>query len=149
MGDQERTTRKETGYRGFYEDLVEKVGAYEGRREKTIRLAPNLFKLMTNLLEDKKTPLQARSLISAAIAYFVVPRDVIPEEVFGPLAFIDDVFVGLHVSKKLIDMMDGELLSAHWEGDRSVPDVVAELYPLAEKYMGHAKDEILSYVGLE
>ncbi|MFQ6616221.1 MAG: YkvA family protein [Fidelibacterota bacterium] len=137
------------GYRGFYEDLVEKVQDYEGRRQRTIRLAPKFFKLMTNLLEDRKTPKEARSLISSAIAYFVVPRDVIPEKVFGPLALIDDVFVCLHVTKKLSGMMDNEWVSTHWEGDESLVDLVDELYPLAEKYVGHAKEKILNYVGLD
>lgn len=138
---------KRTG--GFYEDLVDTVQGYKGRRERTIHLAPKFFKLMTNLLEDKRTPGEARPLISSAIAYFVVPRDVIPEDVFGPLALIDDVFLSLHVSKKLMDMMEAELLSAHWEGDEPLQDLVDELYPLAEKYVGHAKEKILNYVGLD
>ncbi|MFQ6675505.1 MAG: YkvA family protein [Fidelibacterota bacterium] len=140
--------KKEKLYRGFYENLVDRVQGYKGRRERTIHLAPTFFKLMTNLLEDKKTPQETRSLISSAIAYFVVPRDVIPEEVFGPLALIDDVFVCLYVSKKLLNMMDEELLTAHWEGVEPLPDLVDELYPLAEKYVGHAKEKILNYVGL-
>lgn len=127
---------------------METVKGYTGRRERTVHLAPIFFKLMTNLLDDRKTPKEARLLISTAIAYFVTPRDIIPEEVFGPLALIDDVFVCLHVSKQLMDMGHGDLVSAHWEGDEPIADLVNELYPLARDYVGHAKDKILSYVGL-
>lgn len=141
-------TEKVNRSRGFYEDLLDTVQGYEGRRQRTIHLAPTFFKLMTNLLGDKKTPMDARLLISSAIAYFVTPRDVIPEDVFGPLALIDDVFVCLHVSNKLIDMGHRDLLSVHWEGDEPLPDLVDELYPLADEYVGHAKEKILQYVGL-
>ncbi len=141
-------TQEHTGHRGFYEDLVAKVRDYKGRREDLVRLAPDLFKFMTSLLGDKRTPGEARPLISAAIAYFVVPRDVIPEEVFGALALVDDVFICLHVSKQLIDIVGRELLSDHWQGEKSLQEVVAEIYPRMDKYVGHAKEQILNYVGL-
>lgn len=41
---------------------------------------------------DKRTPLRAKGIIFAALAYFVLPADAIPDFVFG-LGFTDDVAV--------------------------------------------------------
>ncbi|MBD0414091.1 YkvA family protein [Oryzicola mucosus] len=41
---------------------------------------------------DKKTPLRARGTMLAALAYFVLPFDIIPDMVLG-LGFTDDIAV--------------------------------------------------------
>lgn len=41
---------------------------------------------------DKRTPLRAKGIIFAALAYFVLPTDAIPDFVFG-LGFTDDIAV--------------------------------------------------------
>ncbi|MER9234885.1 YkvA family protein [Mesorhizobium sp. M0622] len=41
---------------------------------------------------DKKTPLRAKGTLLAALGYFVLPTDVIPDFIFG-LGFTDDIAV--------------------------------------------------------
>ncbi|RUU95173.1 DUF1232 domain-containing protein [Mesorhizobium sp. M6A.T.Cr.TU.017.01.1.1] len=41
---------------------------------------------------DKNTPLRAKGILLAALGYFVLPTDVIPDFVFG-LGFTDDIAV--------------------------------------------------------
>ncbi|MES0008707.1 YkvA family protein [Mesorhizobium sp. M0062] len=41
---------------------------------------------------DRKTPLRAKGILLAALGYFVLPVDVIPDFVFG-LGFTDDIAV--------------------------------------------------------
>jgi uncharacterized membrane protein YkvA (DUF1232 family) len=41
---------------------------------------------------DKKTPLRAKGILLAALGYFVLPVDAIPDFVFG-LGFTDDIAV--------------------------------------------------------
>lgn len=41
---------------------------------------------------DKKTPVRAKGILLAALGYFVLPVDVIPDFVFG-LGFTDDIAV--------------------------------------------------------
>lgn len=41
---------------------------------------------------DKQTPLKAKGILLAALAYFVLPIDAIPDVVFG-LGFTDDIAV--------------------------------------------------------
>ena len=88
---------KKPNYTGFYESLSEQIQSYKGKKGDLIELAPPLFKLLTNLLEDYRTPKKARPLINAALAYFVSPYDVYPEEVYGAEGFTDDIFLCLYV----------------------------------------------------
>ena len=41
---------------------------------------------------DKKTPLRAKGILVAALAYFVMPADAIPDVILG-LGFTDDIAV--------------------------------------------------------
>lgn len=41
---------------------------------------------------DKKTPLRAKGILLAALAYFVLPADTIPDVILG-LGFTDDIAV--------------------------------------------------------
>lgn len=41
---------------------------------------------------DKKTPLRAKGILIAALAYFVMPADAIPDVILG-LGFTDDIAV--------------------------------------------------------
>ncbi|WP_274627297.1 YkvA family protein [Arvimicrobium flavum] len=41
---------------------------------------------------DRETPLKAKGIILAALAYFVLPADTVPDFIFG-LGFTDDVAV--------------------------------------------------------
>ena len=41
---------------------------------------------------DRKTPLRAKGILVAALAYFVMPADAIPDVLFG-LGFTDDIAV--------------------------------------------------------
>jgi len=141
--------RPKTDYKGFYENLVEQIQGYKGKKEEIVELVPELFKLMTNLLEDQRTPKEAKPLINAAIAYFVAPYDVTPEEVYGPLGFMDDIFICLYVIKRLRGIIEVELLEDNWEGVESILDIVNEVYPIVEKYIGDDREKVLDYVGIE
>lgn len=141
--------RPKTDYKGFYENLVEEIKGYKGKKEEIIELAPELFKLMTNLLEDHRTPNKAKPLVNAAIAYFVAPYDVIPEEVYGPIGFMDDIFLCLYVIKRLREIIEVELLEDNWEGMESLLGIVNEVYPIVEKSVGDDRVKILDYVGIK
>lgn len=141
--------RPKTDYRGFYENLVDEIREYKGKKEAVVELAPTLFKLMTNLLEDHRTPQDVKPLINAAIAYFVAPYDVLPEEVYGAEGFIDDIFICFYVIRKMTDSLKNELLEDNWEGDEPLFEVVDDTYAEVEEIIGEDREKVLNYVGLD
>jgi uncharacterized membrane protein YkvA (DUF1232 family) len=78
--------------------LQEDIQAYEGRHDDLIYQAPALYRLLTRLLDDPMLPGRLRPLVLAAVAYFILPADIIPEDLQGPYGYVDDIFLGAFVA---------------------------------------------------
>jgi len=65
------------------------------------------FKLLLGMLTDKDFPLEKSTwlLIAGAVAYAVMPMDVIPDFIPG-MGFVDDTFVISSVMKKISDEVE-------------------------------------------
>ena len=137
-----------TDYRGFYELLREHISGYRGDFDEVVLLAPDFFRLLTNLLEDPRAPPTARRLITAPLAYFVAPYDVSPEEVYGPIGYLDDLFLCAHVVRQLQTMLPGEVLEQAWEAEFDLPTTTDGVYAKSRAALGEKADEVLRYVGL-
>jgi len=137
-----------TDYRGFYELLQEQIAGYSGEFDDILLLVPDFFRLLTNLLEDARVPKNARLLISAAIAYFVAPYDVQPEEVYGPLGYLDDLFLCTFVLRELRSSIPDEVIKGAWEAEFDLDQIADSVYEKSRESLGDKTDAILHYVGL-
>lgn len=109
---------------------------------------PDLLNLLCSLLDIKDLSKDLRLKISAAIAYYVVPNDIIPEDVYGPYGYVDDIFISVYVLRKLADELSYDILAELWDDDSDVKEVMDECY---DKSLGLLEDnvyDILNYVGL-
>ena len=61
-------------------------------------------------LRDSKTPLKVKALLGAALAYFIMPMDLIPDWIVG-IGFTDDFAVIALVLRKL----SGSVTDEHYE----------------------------------
>ena len=61
-------------------------------------------------LRDSKTPLKVKALIGAALAYFIMPFDLIPDWIVG-IGFTDDLAVVMMVLRQL----SGAITEEHYE----------------------------------
>ena len=64
---------------------------------------------------DPKTPNRVRMLLLAALAYFVIPFDIVPDFILG-FGFGDDVAV----LAAAIAAVRGSITEAHWEAARRI-----------------------------
>ena len=138
----------ENEFKDFYDVLSDNLESYQGEYASFIDHGPYLFKLLTEVLNDAKVNQDLRLEISAAIAYYVVPMDVIPEQVYGPYGYIDDIFITVYVIKKIEDILGYEFLEYYWEGTGELETVVNECYDRSREVLQDKTEEILSYVGL-
>lgn len=138
----------ENDFKDFYDVLTENLESYQGEYASFIDHGPLLFKLLTEVLNEKSITRDLRLDISAAIAYYVVPMDVIPEQIYGPYGYIDDIYVTVYVIKKVADVMGYKFLANLWEGKGELQSVVDECHDKALEVLEDKKDEILVYVGL-
>ncbi len=133
-----------TGLLSFYDRLRERVvGAAEvkgGRlgegAVRALLLVPDVFMLLVRLALDKSVPASARMLIGGALAYFVLPIDLIPEGIVGVGGYVDDLVLAAAV---LSQAFSGELepyARRHWSGAEDLRVVLRDVAYTAENLMG-------------
>lgn len=89
----------------------------------TIRQIPAYLKLLAGLLTDRRVATIDKALVAGAIAYILLPLDLIPD--FIPfLGEVDDVFLLVTALQRLIANAGRKVALDHWTGD------VAELADL-------------------
>ena len=135
-------------FKDFYDTLIENLEGYDGEYANFINCGPNLFNLLCDLLSQKEITRQMRLEISAAIAYYVAPDDIIPEEIYGPYGYIDDIFVAVYVLRKVAKEFDYEFLQEIWNHDSNVKEVMDDCYSNSLDLLEDKVHPILSYVGL-
>ena len=137
------------GFKDFYCTLLENLENFDGEYASFIDCGPNLFKLLCDLL-DEDIDKEDRIKINAAITYYVVPMDVIPEEIYGAYGYIDDIFISAYVLKFLAEKYSFDFLQEAWDFGNDVEEVIEDCY---EKSLESLTDEqieaILFYVGLD
>ena len=135
--------------KNYYVTLVENLNAYSGEYASFINHGPSLFNLLCNLLE-KDIPQELRKDVCAAIGYYVVPMDVIPEQIYGPHGYVDDVYLSVFILKLVADECGYDLLQEVWDKPEDIKTVLDECETKALEIL---KDEdikaVLTYVGFK
>lgn len=131
----------------FYDRLREQIlKGVEGRTSrsgkltekalKALLLVPDVFILLVRLMLDKEVPGSARAMIGGALAYFVLPFDLLPEALLGPAGFLDDLVLAAAV---LAQAFGGDLepyARKHWNGPEDLRVVLRDLTDTAQALLG-------------
>ena len=134
----------------FVEILEENTKNYKGEYVNVIRKAPEIYHLLCDLLRSKSISKIHRNKIVSAIAYFILKKDVFPEELFGSRGYVDDLLISLYVLREIRDEYDFEELSEYWEGnDRTLKKLLNEDFEKLNKKYGYILNDILKFVGLK
>ncbi|MFH1812228.1 MAG: DUF1232 domain-containing protein [Pseudomonadota bacterium] len=137
--------------RDFSDLLREDIAAYDGPHLDLLRWVPVLFDLLGSLYEDTRLPRHARLLANAALAYFVLPHDLIPESGLGAYGYIDDLYLCAQVLHRLQAEPELDpLLDEHWGDERALGSVLAEILAKGRIILSDGeRAELLRLTGLE
>jgi len=108
----------------YYKFLKTELNNYAGKFDRSILYIPDFFKLLCSLIDERNIDKEDKSNIYASLAYFVIPNDIIPEDIYGPAGYIDDMFVCVVVLEKLRNKYGIKLLEKHWKEDEDLADVL-------------------------
>jgi uncharacterized membrane protein YkvA (DUF1232 family) len=133
-----------TGLLSFYDRLREGIFKVVEKRggklsEGSIRalmLVPDVFILLVRLALDKEVPRSSRALIGGAIAYFILPYDLLPEAILGPVGYLDDLVLAAAV---LAQAFGGDLepyARKHWSGKEDLRVVLRDITETAHSLLG-------------
>lgn len=133
----------------FLHILSDNTKDYKGKYEHFITNAPSIYKLLCDLLDSKNLYKEDRHKISSTIAYFILPKDIFPEEIYGVKAYLDDVYLSLYTLNKIKKEYGIKELIEYW--DKS-PDILKKLleedYIELDKELNYILQEMLEYVGI-
>lgn len=135
----------------YYLVLKEFCDEYVGDYQEIIHDSCYLFKILSTLPNNSIIKKEDRSLILLALGYFLLSRDVYPEEIYGPKGLIDDVFLTLYCLRIIRKKYGFEILIDYWEKDYETLlkylDKVYEELSNDPKYKKINKD-VLRYCGI-
>jgi uncharacterized membrane protein YkvA (DUF1232 family) len=140
---------KKTKFKGFYETLRETIGEQKDQMYwEIIKYSASFFKLLCNVLVDKRTGWHTKLVINSALSYFVVPNDIISEEEYGAVGYVDDVFLCAYVLKGIKEQISEEILIDNWKEKGDIIEIVEEVFSGSKKIIRDKYKEILEFSGL-
>jgi uncharacterized membrane protein YkvA (DUF1232 family) len=148
--DVERDLRhlEEEGFDGqrarrFYDRLRSSIRQYVERRGKAVEkssefllLVPDVFVLLWRLTRDSRVSGKDKVLLGSGIAYFILPFDLIPEAIVGPIGYLDDLVFGVYILNKVMSDTDPEILRQHWSGTEDVLVTIQKVLNAADNLVG-------------
>lgn len=133
-------------FKDFYDTLIDNLENYAGEYESFIDYGPQLFKLLCELL-NSDVDSDLRLPICGAIAYYVNPDDIIPEQIYGPYGYIDDIYLSSHVLKMVGEKHGYEFIKQY--STENIEEIINECEAKSLEILNEDEiDRIISYVGL-
>ena len=87
-------------------------------------------------------------VICGAIAYYVTPDDVIPEQIYGPYGYIDDIYLSSYVLKMVANLHGYEFIEKISSPD--IKDIINECESKSLEILNEDEiKSILNYCGLK
>jgi uncharacterized membrane protein YkvA (DUF1232 family) len=132
------------GLLSFYDRLRDRIirtvekrgGKLSEGAVRALLLVPDVFILLVRLTLDKNVPASTRAMIGGALAYFVLPADLLPEMLLGGVGFMDDLVLATAV---LSQAFSGDLepyARKHWSGPEDLRIVLQDVTTTAQSLLG-------------
>ncbi len=143
-GDTALDTLPSSGLLSFYDRLRRRVqdfleergGSLGSTATDYLLLVPDVFILLARLSLDKQVPKEQRALIGSALAYFVIPIDILPEAFMGPVGYLDDLVLSAMVLSRAFGDQLEPYTDRHWSGSEKLRTVLADVAHTAESLVG-------------
>ncbi|MGV8151433.1 MAG: YkvA family protein [Candidatus Woesearchaeota archaeon] len=136
----------------YYTFLMEELEDFRSSGEdiSDIKYIPDFFKLLSDMLDRDEVDKDARLLINAALGYFVSPDDVLPDDVYGPKGYMDDIFVCTFVLQKLY-LQYSTLMRQLWNNEEELKTAIENTYSSSKRYLEEQNliERIIRYCGLD
>ena len=123
--------------RGRIVSALEKRGGRVGRgAADALMVVPDVFMLLVRLALDPQVPAATRGLIGGALAYFVLPFDLLPEALVGGLGFMDDLVLAAAVLTQALGPDLEPRARRYWSGRHELREVLQDVVGAAQSLLG-------------
>lgn len=129
---QERVKRFYDRIRTSIQEFTERRGNVVGKTAEFLLIVPDVFILLWRLTTDRRVSGKDKVLLGSAVAYFILPFDLIPEAIVGPIGYLDDLVFAAYVLNKVLTDTDPAVLREHWSGKGDVLDTIQRVLNAAD-----------------
>lgn len=120
------------------------AGAGAGARDLLLFL-PDLVVLLVRLARDPRVPAGSKAVAVLGIGYSLSPIDLMPEILFGPIGFLDDLLIAAAAVSYIVNHIHPDLVRAHWPGPGDVLDVVKRVLAWSERLVGKTVSRLIGF----
>lgn len=104
------------------------------RLKNLLLFIPNMLLLCVRLLADPRVPMVDRALVAGAIAYAIIPFDLIPDMI-PFVGQVDDAYLIALTLLRLMERTDPKVVREHWSGGGDVVELVGAAALMAAKFL--------------
>lgn len=86
---------------------------------KILRSGPTVLHLLISILNHDNVSRRTKRMVAAALGYFILPLDMLPEAIIGPLGYVDDIVVGMILVDHLLNgenEQEKAIITGLWKG---------------------------------
>lgn len=96
-------------------------------------LLPDVVVLLSRLMRDERVPLGSKVIALLGVGYTMLPVDLVPEIVFGPIGLVDDLLIVTAALSRLLKDVHPDVVRSHWPGKGDALDTIQRLTDWAER----------------
>jgi uncharacterized membrane protein YkvA (DUF1232 family) len=126
-------------YRRLRERLDDWLQSKEGKAYRFadyLLLLPDFVHLVIRLALDRRVPMELRTQTAAVLAYVMLPFDLVPEAVIGPIGFGDDLLLVALMVQRLLTKVPQDVVLEHWTGPDGLMKTIRTILDAAEEMVG-------------
>lgn len=97
---------------------------------------PDVFMLLVRLVLDREVPGKTRAVVGSALAYFVLPTDLLPEALIGGLGYAEDVVLATAILAHSFGADLERFAGRHWSGTGEMREALGRISASARRLMG-------------
>lgn len=104
----------------FYQQLRKRIQGWEKSEDgkshqymEYILAVPDFFYVIWQLAFDDRIPKDVKIKLGGLIAYWILPFDIIPDMIFGPLGFLDDLALTAALLNSIMED-HSDIVEEHW-----------------------------------
>ena len=106
-------------------------------------LIPNLVRLVSGLVRDRRVPWKHKAVLAGAVAYVLSPVDAIPGWI-PALGQLDDLALLAFALRAILAEVDQEIVLSHWRGNADLLEFVQAVTERATQWL---PQEALDWLG--
>lgn len=132
----ERVLRFYDRARAAIQQYLQNKGSAAEKSAEFLLLVPDVFILLWRLTTDGRVSGKNKMLLGTGIAYFILPFDLMPEAILGPVGYLDDLVFAVYILNRVLRDTDVQIVREHWPGGQDVLDVMQRVLNAADGLIG-------------